>query len=58
MWYRQIRRTAARGAGARGARALAAGCVLAALGLTAGPAPGALAAPCGAHPNRRARTGS
>ncbi|WP_413104279.1 hypothetical protein [Streptomyces sp. Inha503] len=50
MWYRRIRRTAARGAGARGAgargvRALTAGCVLAALGLAAGPAPGALAAP-------------
>ncbi|MGV9855468.1 hypothetical protein ACWDWU_42960 [Streptomyces sp. NPDC003442] len=45
MWYRRIRRTAAHGAGARGARALAAGCVLAALGLAAGPAPGALAAP-------------
>ncbi|WP_445516065.1 hypothetical protein [Streptomyces sp. NEAU-174] len=50
MWYRRIRRTAARGArargaGARGVRALTAGCVLAALGLAAGPAPGALAAP-------------
>ncbi|MCQ8190475.1 hypothetical protein [Streptomyces rugosispiralis] len=45
MRYRRIRRTAARGAGARGARALATGCVLAALGLAAGPAPGALAAP-------------
>ncbi|MBI0297546.1 hypothetical protein JBE04_24555 [Streptomyces sp. PRKS01-29] len=44
MVYRRIRQPAARGAGARGARALAAGCVLAALGLAAGPAPGALAA--------------
>ncbi|MFD0447552.1 hypothetical protein ACFQ10_42755 [Streptomyces indonesiensis] len=45
MSYRRIRRTAARGTGARGARALATGCALAALGLAAGPAPGALAAP-------------
>ncbi|WP_413116440.1 hypothetical protein ACK1X7_40395 [Streptomyces sp. CY1] len=45
MWYRRIGQTAAHRAGRRGARALASGCVLAALGLTAGPAPGALAAP-------------
>ncbi|GAA3356060.1 hypothetical protein GCM10017744_021130 [Streptomyces antimycoticus] len=45
MWYRRIRQTAVRRAGARGARALVSGCVLAALGLAAGPAPGALAAP-------------
>ncbi|WP_413802569.1 hypothetical protein [Streptomyces iranensis] len=50
MWYRRIRRTAARGAGARGARVLATGCALAALGLAAGPAPGALAAPAEGTP--------
>ncbi|GAA0661186.1 hypothetical protein GCM10009548_30530 [Streptomyces malaysiensis subsp. malaysiensis] len=46
MRYRPIRQTTVRRrAGIRGARALATGCALAVIGLAAGPAPGALAAP-------------
>ncbi|MFE2675872.1 hypothetical protein [Streptomyces hygroscopicus] len=48
MWHRRIEETAPRRARTPGARALTAGCALAALALTAGPAPGALAAPASA----------
>ncbi|MFE1975930.1 hypothetical protein ACFXCO_22420, partial [Streptomyces hygroscopicus] len=48
MWHRRIEETAPRRARTPGARVLTAGCALAALALTAGPAPGALAAPASA----------